>query len=131
MREKTRAIDQTGPCRLEQPDLRVAEIGADDALLRVEACGICRSDFEQCQGGLPLPFPVVPGHEPLDRTHRGSRCRALGRRTPRSSGRRDDVRVPILRTLACEATTTCAGAGESIPTLRWMNRRGFGRCIRT
>lgn len=45
-------------------------IGPDDALLRIEACGICGSDYEQYEGAQPLhedytPFPVIPGHEPL------------------------------------------------------------------
>jgi len=45
-------------------------IGPDDALLRIEACGICGSDYEQYEGAQPLhedytPYPVIPGHEPL------------------------------------------------------------------
>jgi threonine dehydrogenase-like Zn-dependent dehydrogenase len=46
------------------------EIGPDDGLLRIEACGICGSDYEQYEGAQPphedyTPFPVIPGHEPL------------------------------------------------------------------
>ena len=42
------------------------------ALLRIEACGICGSDYEQYDGAQPphedyTSFPVVPGHEPLGR----------------------------------------------------------------
>jgi threonine dehydrogenase-like Zn-dependent dehydrogenase len=45
-------------------------IGPDDALLRIEACGICGSDYEQYEGAQPphedyTPYPVIPGHEPL------------------------------------------------------------------
>jgi threonine dehydrogenase-like Zn-dependent dehydrogenase len=45
-------------------------IGPDDGLLRIEACGICGSDYEQYEGAQPphedyTPFPVIPGHEPL------------------------------------------------------------------
>jgi threonine dehydrogenase-like Zn-dependent dehydrogenase len=45
-------------------------IGPDDALLRLEACGICGSDYEQYEGAQPphedyTPYPVIPGHEPL------------------------------------------------------------------
>lgn len=45
-------------------------IGPDDALLRLEACGICGSDYEQYEGALPAhedytQYPVIPGHEPL------------------------------------------------------------------
>jgi len=38
-------------------------IGDDDALLRVEACGLCGTDHEQFTGLLPGPGPFVPGHE--------------------------------------------------------------------
>jgi len=31
----------------------------------VEACGICGSDHEQFAGVLPVPYPLVPGHEPV------------------------------------------------------------------
>lgn len=45
-------------------------IGSDDALLRIEACGICGSDYEQYEGAAPhtedyKQYPVIPGHEPL------------------------------------------------------------------
>jgi threonine dehydrogenase-like Zn-dependent dehydrogenase len=45
-------------------------VGSDDALLRIEACGICGSDYEQYEGAQPphedyTPYPVIPGHEPL------------------------------------------------------------------
>ena len=56
---------QTAPRKLEARELPLPEIGADDALLRVEACGICGSDAEQFSGVLPVPLPVIPGHEPL------------------------------------------------------------------
>jgi len=61
----SRAIVQEGPRRLVMRELPLPTIGADDALLRIEACGICGSDAEQYAGILPVPFPVVPGHEPL------------------------------------------------------------------
>ena len=45
-------------------------LGPDDGLLRIEACGICGSDYEQYEGAQPphedyTPYPVIPGHEPL------------------------------------------------------------------
>jgi len=56
---------QTAPRTLEERTFPVPYIGADDGLLRVEACGICGSDCEQFAGVLPVRLPVVPGHEPL------------------------------------------------------------------
>jgi threonine dehydrogenase-like Zn-dependent dehydrogenase len=62
---KTLAIVQTGPRALEPRDLPIPEIDADTALLRIEACGICGSDYEQYEGVLRTPTPLIPGHEPL------------------------------------------------------------------
>jgi alcohol dehydrogenase len=39
------------------------EIGEDDALLRVEACGLCGTDHEQFTGELFPGFAFIPGHE--------------------------------------------------------------------
>lgn len=39
------------------------EVGADDAMLRVEACGLCGTDHEQFSGDLAPGFAFVPGHE--------------------------------------------------------------------
>ncbi|MEE9606474.1 MAG: zinc-binding dehydrogenase [Myxococcota bacterium] len=62
---KTLAMVLTAPRKLEARELPVPEIGDDAALLRVEACGICGSDYEQFEGVLRTPTPVIPGHEPL------------------------------------------------------------------
>src|SRR5213594_2036567 len=60
----------TKPKTLEAREFARPTIGADDALLRLEACGICGSDYEQYEGAQPqhedyTPYPVIPGHEPL------------------------------------------------------------------
>ena len=60
------------PKILELREFPRPAIGPDDALLRIEACGICGSDYEQYDGAQPphedyTSFPVVPGHEPLGR----------------------------------------------------------------
>jgi threonine dehydrogenase-like Zn-dependent dehydrogenase len=64
-RGKTLAMVQTGPRRLEARDLPIPEITDDTALMRIEACGICGTDYEQFQGVLRTPLPLIPGHEPL------------------------------------------------------------------
>lgn len=63
----SRAIVQTAPRALELRELPLPEIGPDDALLQVEACGICGTDYEQYEGALPTPYPAVIGHEPVGR----------------------------------------------------------------
>jgi len=49
--------------RLVERQFAIPEIGAHDALLRVEACGLCGTDHEQYTGALPSPGPFIPGHE--------------------------------------------------------------------
>jgi len=51
-----------GPLHLEErPDLQP---GRGDILIRVEACGVCRTDVHILDGDLPgIRHPIVPGHE--------------------------------------------------------------------
>lgn len=70
MAATSRAVVQTAPRTLELRELPLPEAGDDDGLLRVEACGICGSDYEQYEGVLPVRLPVVPGHEPVGRIER-------------------------------------------------------------
>ena len=51
------------PRRLVTRSLAKPTIGDDDALLRVEACGLCGTDHEQYSGMLFGGFAFVPGHE--------------------------------------------------------------------
>jgi threonine dehydrogenase-like Zn-dependent dehydrogenase len=67
-----RAAVLVKPRTLELREFPRPTVGSDDALLRIEACGICGSDYEQYEGHLPdtedyKQFPVIPGHEPLGR----------------------------------------------------------------
>ncbi|MEM8766192.1 MAG: zinc-binding dehydrogenase [Pseudomonadota bacterium] len=76
---KAFAMVQTDVRVLEPRDLPVPDIDADSALLKLEACGICGSDYEQFEGMLRTPVPVVPGHEPLGVIARiGDRAAARG-----------------------------------------------------
>lgn len=49
---------------LEVVERPVPEPGRGEALVRVDACGICHSDMFAKEGLFPgVPFPVTPGHE--------------------------------------------------------------------
>ncbi len=61
------AMVQTAPRVLEPRDIPIPDIDDDGAILRLEACGICGSDYEQFEGVLRTPMQVIPGHEPLGR----------------------------------------------------------------
>jgi len=53
------------PLRIEE--IPVPDIGPDEVLVKVAAAGMCRSDFQLVdryfQEGLPVSFPITPGHE--------------------------------------------------------------------
>lgn len=71
----TRAAVQTADRTIEFQEFAIPdEIGPEEALLEVEASGMCGSDWEQYQGefaetGL-VEYPCIPGHEPIGRIER-------------------------------------------------------------
>jgi alcohol dehydrogenase, propanol-preferring len=53
---------------LKSVDLPVPEPAAGQVLIRVEACGVCRTDLHLVDGELPHPLlPMIPGHEIVGR----------------------------------------------------------------
>ena len=101
MPRTTRAIVQTGTRALELRELPVPEIGDDDALLRVEACGICGSDAEQYAGVIPVRLPLIPGHEPLGVIER------IGDRAAKRWGVNVGDRVAVETLIPCSHCAAC------------------------
>jgi threonine dehydrogenase-like Zn-dependent dehydrogenase len=97
------AMVQTAPRKLEARDLPLPEIDDDSGLLRVEACGICGSDYEQFEGVLRTPLPVVPGHEPL------GVVAEIGERAARRWGVDVGDRVAVETMLSCHHCGPCLG----------------------
>jgi propanol-preferring alcohol dehydrogenase len=64
-----RAIVLSAPGRpLEERELPVPEPGAGEVLVRVAACGVCRTDLHIADGELPDPkLPLVLGHQIVGR----------------------------------------------------------------
>jgi propanol-preferring alcohol dehydrogenase len=62
---RMRAMLLDAPGRPLRPaELPVPEPGPGEVLVRVQACGVCRTDLHLVDGELPEPkLPVVPGHE--------------------------------------------------------------------
>ena len=60
---QSRALVLERPRELVERRIDLPEIGDDDALVRVEACGLCGTDHEQYSGALHGGFAFVPGHE--------------------------------------------------------------------
>ncbi len=65
MPRKCFAMVLTDTRKFEPRELPIPEVRDDSALLRVETCGICGTDYEQYDGVIPGPLPAIPGHEPL------------------------------------------------------------------
>ena len=53
----------TSPRSFEARRFPLPELGPDDGLLRVEACGLCGTDHELYTGHMRARGPVIPGHE--------------------------------------------------------------------
>lgn len=103
------AVAQTGPRRLETVELPRPRIGADDALLRVEACGICGTDVEQYRGELdgtlPLRYPLVLGHEPVGVIEQ------IGPDAAARWGVREGDRVAVENFVPCGGCRFCLSGG--------------------
>ncbi len=97
------AMVQTGVRELQGQDLPMPQIDADSAILQIEACGICGSDYEQFEGVLGTPMPVVPGHEPL------GKIAAIGDNAARRWGVDVGDRVAVETMIACHTCSTCLG----------------------
>ncbi len=97
------AMVQTATRRLEPMDLPLPEIDEDSALLYLEACGICGSDYEQYEGMLRTPMPVVPGHEPLGRIAK------IGDRAAKRWGVDVGDRVAVETMISCRHCDPCLG----------------------
>ncbi len=51
------------PKQLTRQEFKLPELQGNDAVVRVEACGLCGTDHEQYTGALPAGFAFIPGHE--------------------------------------------------------------------
>lgn len=60
-----RAMVLTAPNQIELQRFPAPAIDEDSALLRIEACGICGTDYESLSGEYPRANAVILGHEPL------------------------------------------------------------------
>ncbi|HEY1304606.1 MAG TPA: zinc-dependent alcohol dehydrogenase family protein [Vicinamibacterales bacterium] len=57
-------LTRSGGGRLESVEMPVPTPQAGQVLVRVHACGVCRTDLHVVDGELPDPtLPIVPGHE--------------------------------------------------------------------
>jgi len=96
-----RALVLECPRQLIERDLALPDVGDDDALLRVEACGLCGTDHEQYTGMLFGGFAFVPGHETVGVLER------VGPRAARRWGVGEGDRVAIEVFQSCRECAAC------------------------
>jgi alcohol dehydrogenase len=109
------ALVLEAPHRLERRELPRPRVGDDDALLRVEACGLCGTDHEQWSGALFPGYAFVPGHESVGVIER------IGPEASRRWGVREGDRVAVEVFLSCGECAECRDG-----TYRRCVRHGLG-----
>jgi alcohol dehydrogenase, propanol-preferring len=68
VRMRAMALMRRADGKVEPAELDVPPPGPSEILVRVLACGVCRTDLHVVDGDLPDPtIPVVPGHEIVGR----------------------------------------------------------------
>jgi alcohol dehydrogenase, propanol-preferring len=62
---RTQGLVETGPLVAEERPIPVA--APREILVRISACGVCRTDLHVAEGDLALRHPIVPGHQVVGR----------------------------------------------------------------
>lgn len=96
-----RALVLDAPRTLVEREISLPSVGADDGLLRVEACGLCGTDHEQYTGQLHPGRPFIPGHETVGVIEK------IGERAALRWGVRQGDRVAVEVFQSCRACTAC------------------------
>ena len=96
---------QVADRRIEEDEHEVPPVGPREALLRVEACGLCGSDVEQFRGAMAaagiMRYPVIPGHEPI------GRIAELGAEAEQKWNVKEGDRVALEPHLSCGRCELC------------------------
>jgi threonine dehydrogenase-like Zn-dependent dehydrogenase len=102
MADTVRAAVQVAPRQIEIQEFPRPPVGPDEALLRVEANGICGSDVETYKGHLGShPDPFIPGHEPL------GILEEVGERAAKRWGVQPGDRVALEIIVPCRSCQLC------------------------
>lgn len=101
------ALTSVGRRRVDAVDMHTPTPGPSEVLIKILACGVCRTDLHVVDGELPHPsIPVVPGHEIVGRVVAAGRDVAT-----HSPG--DRVGVPWLG-WSCGTCDFCLGGRENL-----------------
>ena len=115
----------TGPRQFELREIPLPEIGDEDGLLRLEANGLCGTDYDQylCEfkiGGFGK-IPIIPGHEMVGRIEK------LGAQAAKTWRVREGDRVCVKASLPCGRCRQCQMAAFN----RCERHMGYGLYLGT
>jgi propanol-preferring alcohol dehydrogenase len=114
---KAMVLETAGAGRVEEREREVPQPCAGEVLVRVRACGVCRTDLHVVDGELPRTrIPIVPGHEivgTVDGSGDGVTDLAIG----------DRVGIPWLG-YSCDACEYCTSGRENLcPNARFTGHQ--------
>lgn len=119
----SRAVVQTAPRTFEIHEFPRPVVGSDDAVLRMELCGICGSDIEQYDGRFDeigwTKGATIPGHEPL------GIIEEIGERAARRWGVKPGDRVAVEPLIPCEDCEFCR-SGDRTKCTGWGRMYSYG-----
>ena len=106
MAETAHAAVLTAPRQFEFRDFALPDIGPEEGLIRMEAAGLCGTDYEQYAGhlkGTPWDItPIIPGHEILGWVEK------IGPDAARLRGLKEGDRVVVEAIIPCGQCFQCA-----------------------
>ncbi len=130
---RSRVVIQVADRRLELDEREVPAIRPDEALLKVEACGLCGSDVEQFRGHFTakrlVRYPLIPGHEPV------GTLVEVGTEARRAWGVKAGDRVAVEPHLSCGFCRSCLDGAyhlckgvraEGLPSYGFLPLEGDG-----
>lgn len=114
---------QTGARSFAVHEFPRPSVGPDDAVLRVELCGMCGSDIEQYDGRFDemgwTRGATIPGHEPLGIIDE------IGERAAKRWGVQQGDRVAVEPLIPCEGCEACR-AGDRTKCSGWGRVFSYG-----
>ena len=123
--EKALAAVLTGPRKFEMREIPLPEIGAEDGVLRLEANGLCGTDYDQylCEFKIGSfgTLPIIPGHEIVGRIEK------LGAQAAKTWRVREGDRICVKATLPCGRCRQCQMAAFN----RCERHTGYGLYLGT
>ncbi len=107
------------PRRLRRTDYVLPDVGDDDGILRIEACGLCGTDHEQYTGHIRAGYAFIPGHEIV------GTIEAIGPTAAARWGVSVGERVAVEVFMSCRVCEECV-AGRYRRCVRHGTRHMFG-----